>query len=95
MELGADLYFSTELADDHRIIILIQLGATQCFARADLTAQNLQKHPTHTHSRLESHLILSMSGLSVLKDQRLLCQRPKWHYKRLEFKFCANLPVLR
>ncbi len=39
--LGADLYFSTELADLHRTKVL----ATQCLGRADLTAQNLQKHP--------------------------------------------------
>ncbi len=38
--LGTDLYLSTELADDHRILILSPVVATQCFGRADLTAQN-------------------------------------------------------
>ncbi len=38
--LGADLYLSTEQADEHRIKVL----ATQCFGRADLPAQKGQKH---------------------------------------------------
>ncbi len=37
--LGADLYFSTEQADEHRIKVL----ATQCFGGADLPAQKGQK----------------------------------------------------
>ncbi len=43
--LGADLYLSTEQADDHRIFILGHIGATQCFGRADLPAQKGQRHP--------------------------------------------------
>ncbi len=50
--LGTDLYFSTELADNHRILILSPVVATQCFGRADLSAQNWQMRLRNTGYQL-------------------------------------------